>query len=275
MTARSSGRTSYESDPFRPLDLLELRKLERPEAAALSEVPAENTPVIAIDSTPVNLDDVRATVRATQAEHRETIEAFHKVYYRGYTWSMTMWMGVPLMKHPCDLFALQDILTGLKPALIVETGTAFGGSALFLAHLCDLIGAGHIITIDMEPSPTVPRHPRITYRVGDSSDPEIVDYVRDRAARCGGPVVVILDSDHHEPHVTKELAAYAPIVTPASFLIVEDMNINGHPVFPEFGPGPTEAVAAFLADHPEFQADALPERYLVTMHPGGWLRRMS
>lgn len=231
--------------------------------------------MIAIESNAVDLDQVRAAVRETQATHREVLDAHHRLFYHGYTWSMTMWLGIPALKHPCDLFALQDIIWGLRPALIIETGTAFGGSALFLAHMCDHVGAGHVISIDLEPNAAVPQHARITYRVGSSIDPEIVGYVRDRAARCGGPVLVLLDSDHHAPHVSAELAAYADLVTPGSFLVVEDTNVNGNPILPAFGPGPAEAVAAFLADHPEFEADALPERYLSSMHPGGWLRRVS
>jgi cephalosporin hydroxylase len=72
----------------------------------------------------------------------------------------------------------------LKPALIIETGTAFGGSALFMAHVCDLARRGHVISIDLEPHATLPQHPRITYRVGSSVDPEIVAYVRERARRA-------------------------------------------------------------------------------------------
>lgn len=231
--------------------------------------------MIAIQATRVRLDDVRDRVRATQHDHGGVLDAFHRLAYHGHTWSMTVWMGVPLMKHPCDLFALQDLITGLQPALIIETGTAMGGSALFMAHVCQLLGKGSVITIDREPAPSLPEHPRITYRVGSSIDPEIVAYVRDRAARCGGPVFVILDSDHSQAHVAAELEAYADLVTPGAFLIVEDTNVNGHPVLPEFGPGPAEAVAAFLPAHPEFEADALPERYLISMHPGGWLRRIA
>lgn len=231
--------------------------------------------MIAIQSTQVNLDDVRTRVRTLQAQHGETLDAFHRLSYHGYTWSMTMWMGVPLLKHPCDLFALQDIIAGLKPALIIETGTAFGGSALYLAHLCDLLEKGQVLSIDLEPAPNLPSHPRITYRVGSSLDPEIVAYATGRAIRCGGPVLVVLDSDHHEAHVAEELAAYAPLVTKGSFCLVEDTNVNGHPVLPDFGPGPMEAVDGFLVAHPEFQRDVLPERYLVTMHPGGWLRRVA
>lgn len=229
--------------------------------------------MIAIETTPVDLAKVRAQLEADQARERQLLDAFHRFFYTQPTWSMTMWAGVPAMKSPCDLFALQDIIVGLRPALIIETGVAYGGSTLFMAHVCDLIGHGVIIAIDLEPHEQLPQHSRITYRRGSSVDPEIVGYATERASRAGGPVMVILDSDHHAPHVSTELNAYAHLVTPGSFLIVEDTNINGHPVLPEWGPGPAESVAAFLVDHPEFSADILPERYGVTMHPGGWLRR--
>ena len=97
--------------------------------------------------------------------------------------------------------------------------------------------------------------------------------VRERAA--GKSVMVILDSDHTRDHVLAELRAYAPIVTPGQYLVVEDSNINGHPVFPGFGPGPMEALQAFLAETGEFEVDRSREKFLVTFNPGGYLRKRS
>lgn len=230
--------------------------------------------MIAIERNRVNHDDVRARVRTLQEKNGDVLDSFHRISYHSYTWSMATWMGVPMLKHPCDAMMLQELLTRVRPALIVETGTAMGGSALFMGHVCDAIGHGQIITIDLEPDVKV-KHPRVTYRTGSSVDPEIVDYVRDRAARCGGPVLVILDSDHRAAHVAAELDAYAKLVTVGSYLIVEDTNVNGNPVLPEHGPGPAEAVAALLATYSTFERDALAERYLMTCHPGGWLRRIA
>ena len=72
-----------------------------------------------------------------------------------------------------------------------------------------------------------------------------------------------------------DLAAYAPLVTPDSYLIVEDTNVNGHPVLADWGPGPWEAVDQFLVAHPEFERDTAREKFMMTYNPGGYLRRKS
>jgi cephalosporin hydroxylase len=87
--------------------------------------------------------------------------------------------------------------------------------------------------------------------------------------------MVILDSDHTEPHVRRELELYSPLVTPGSYLVVEDTNVNGHPVFPDFGPGPMEAVVDFLASTDDFEVDPDMERHLMSFNPNGWLRLRS
>jgi cephalosporin hydroxylase len=85
--------------------------------------------------------------------------------------------------------------------------------------------------------------------------------------------MVILDSDHRAGHVYDELIAYSPLVQLGDYLIVEDTNLNGHPVYADFGPGPTEAVDKFLAEHDSFCVDTGCERFLMTLNPGGYLRR--
>ena len=85
--------------------------------------------------------------------------------------------------------------------------------------------------------------------------------------------MVILDSDHSRDHVFAELQAYASLVGPGDYLIVEDTNVNGHPVHPDFGPGPTEAVDDFLAENDSFFIDESREKYFMTFNPRGYLRR--
>ena len=87
--------------------------------------------------------------------------------------------------------------------------------------------------------------------------------------------MVILDSDHRKPHVLAELRAYAPLVTVGSYLIVQDTDVNGHPVLAGFGPGPMEALVEFLQTDDRFRSDPAQERLLFTMHPKGYLERVK
>ena len=87
--------------------------------------------------------------------------------------------------------------------------------------------------------------------------------------------MVILDSDHSKAHVLAEMKAYAPLVSKDSYLIVQDTNVNGHPVLEKFGPGPMEAVNEFLATNDEFHRDREAERLMFTMHPKGYLKKIK
>lgn len=208
----------------------------------------------------------------------DAVEAFNALYYgigdakRG-TWFETFWHGVPAWKCPTDLWVYQEMLFEKRPDWVVETGTAHGGSALFLAHVMDSLGHGQIVSVDIEERRDRPEHPRVTYLTGSSTAPEILDEVRSMVG--GGTAIVVLDSDHSKGHVLDELAAYSGLVPPGGYLVVEDTNVNGHPVLPHFGPGPMEAVEDFLAspDGADFSVDDEKEKLLLTFNPRGFLRR--
>jgi cephalosporin hydroxylase len=203
---------------------------------------------------------------------------FHHYYYQDSrsTWEDTHWMGVPVLKLPLDLWVYQEVVYETSPDVIVETGTHMGGSSLFFANLFDLTGNGRVITVDIEhpPGAVMPVHRRIEYLLGSSTSPEVAEAVRSRI-RADERIMVILDSDHSERHVREELALYAPLVTPGCYLVVEDTNVNGHPVFRSHGPGPMEALEDFLAHNPEFASDLHRERFMVTFSPRGWVRRLG
>ena len=205
------------------------------------------------------------------------LDAFHRLSFdgpqgEGRVQHRTAWMGVPCIKHPLDLWAYQEILFEVRPDLVVETGTHLGGSALFLAHMLELIGSGEIVSIDILDREGRPQHPRLRYVTGSSSDASLVAGLL--SARPEERRLVILDSDHSRDHVTHELELFAPWVSVGSYVIVEDTNVNGHPVLLSHGPGPAEAVADFLARHPEFAADGSREKFLLTYNPGGYLKKV-
>lgn len=205
----------------------------------------------------------------------QRIRDFHEVYYYSRLWEHTRWLGVPAWKCPLDLWIYQEILYETRPELIIETGTAYGGSALFLASICDMLGRGRVLTIDIAPRQRLPQHDRITYLTGSSLDDAVVASVREQASHADA-VMLILDSLHRMDHVLAELRLYAPLVTPGCYAIVEDSNINGHPVHtsyePDQGPGPYEAVRAYLNETDRFEIDFSRQKFLMTFNPGGYLR---
>jgi cephalosporin hydroxylase len=211
------------------------------------------------------------------------VDKFAQLYVESNVWGKTLWLGTPAYKCPLDLWMYQEILYRSRPDVIIETGTAAGGSALFLASICDLIGNGRIVTIDIKDEAEVrkhlgsikvrclPEHPRITYVRGSSVDPEVVARVRG-ALSADDRAMLILDSDHSKEHVLAELRAYAPAVSEDCYVIVEDTIADQ--AAPGFG-GPGEAVEEFLAENPAFVVDKSCEKFLMTFNPGGYLRRQS
>lgn len=214
---------------------------------------------------------------------KKIIEDFHKLYYESETWrtNLTAWMGIVTWKCPFDLWVIQELLFKVQPDFLIETGTAFGGSALFFASIFELIGRGQVITIDDNSSPYIskadvkkrPIHSRILYITGSSIDSGIAKQV---STICKNKKVMVnLDAMHKEHHVYSELNLYGPLVSIGSYIIVEDTNVNGNPVAEDHGPGPNEAVKKWLAEHLNFQSDHNCERLLMTFNPGGYLQRLS
>jgi cephalosporin hydroxylase len=182
------------------------------------------------------------------------------------------WLGKPIWQNLLDLWTIQETIYEIRPALLIECGTNRGGSSYFFATLFDLMGYGRVITIDIEKLHDLSHH-RVTYLLGSSVAPEILEQVASAAAATAGPIMVLLDSDHSEAHVRREMEAYHRFVTRGSFLLVQDGIIDTLPVFAAGRPGPLPAIEGFLKAHPEFEVDTERcSRFLITHSPKGWLR---
>jgi cephalosporin hydroxylase len=215
-----------------------------------------------------------ATLQEPASDDRElVVERFHQLYRDGLRLDkQTWWRGARVIKCPLDLWVYQEMIFELEPDLIIETGTMYGGSAYYLASILDMLGKGEIVTIDKNLREGRPEHPRITYLTGSSSSKEMIGEATARAAGKG-TVIVVLDSNHKADHVLAELRAYHELVTPGSYIVVEDTNINGHPVEPTFGPGPMEALQVFLEENDDFDVDRGREKFLLSFNPHGFLRK--
>jgi cephalosporin hydroxylase len=218
-------------------------------------------------------------------DERELIDRFHVLWHEGHgreTWRSTSWLGTQVQQCPLDLWIYQELIIRVRPQVFVEVGVKRGGLTRFVSDVLRLTRGPlgwRVIGVDLEPrhSERIVRfRPRVKVIGGDSTDPDVFRKV---ARRCKGKrTMVLLDSDHRAAHVRRELELYGPLVTPGSYLIVNDTNINGHPSVvgnKGRGPGPFEAVEDFLAEHAEFEPDPQCERYLLTMNPNGYLRRQA
>jgi cephalosporin hydroxylase len=194
------------------------------------------------------------------------------------TWRKNSFLGIRTLQNPLDVWVTFEIIHKVKPDVIVETGTHHGGSAALWAMFLEHVNPeGRVITIDIENESAEARElpisrRRVDYLIGSSTDPKIVEEVQRRVA--GKRVLVILDSAHHMDHVLDELRAYAPMVPLGSYIVVQDTAMNGHPTAPDYGPGPYEAVEAFLAETNDFVPDRSRERLMMTNNPMGFLKRV-
>lgn len=209
------------------------------------------------------------------------LDSFHRFYYDNQktTWEDTFYLGVQILKNPLDLWIYQELLYRVKPDIIIECGTFKGGSALYLADICEAMGSGTVITIDdlsygQKISSRALAHKRIRFFRGSSTSPKVVARVKS-SIKPGDKVMAILDSDHKKDHVLKELKVYGRLVSKGSYLILEDTNINGHPVNSKFGPGPMEALVEFMKKNNNYVSDEAAEKFFLTFNPRGYLLRIK
>ncbi len=230
-------------------------------------------PLTVVEIGATSLEELEGKVRQTHKEHGELLNKYAEVWYNApHTWHFTHFLGVGMMKSPNDLWAYQDLISQFRPKTIIETGTYTGGSALWFAFLMDALNieGGHVWTIDFEDRRKV-EHPRITFLGGDSTNPELAESIREHIQY---PLLVSLDADHSEAHVRKELELFAPMCRVGDWLVVEDTNVSWSGEHADRGA--QGGLSDYVDAHPgEWRQDLMCERWLLTMHPGGWLQRMK
>jgi len=206
-------------------------------------------------------------------------EAYHRWFYDTKVWQRMTWMGVPIQKSPGDLWNYQELIFARRPRLIVEFGTNTGGSALYFAQMQQAAGIkGRVLSVDI--SHRIVHTPVRKCRAVEllersSSDPRVAKRIRALRRRYRGPIFVVVDSDHSAEHVYAELQLLRGVLRTGDYLVVEDGNLNGHPVLPDFGPGPLQAVERYTAEFPDdYEPDTQREhKFGFTFAPRGYLIR--
>lgn len=212
-----------------------------------------------------------------------TREWFLQSYQYEYSYHFS-WLGRPIIQYPQDMIAIQEIIWNTKPEIIIETGIAHGGSLIFSASILELIGKGEVVGIDVDIRKHNKKeieshrlHKRITMLEGSSIDKKIRDKIYEIAKNK--KVMVILDSNHTEKHVLKELEIYSPLVSKGCYLVVFDTIIEDLP--DEFvknrdwgkNNNPKSAIKKFLSNSNRFHIDEkIEKKLLITAASGGYLK---
>jgi cephalosporin hydroxylase len=206
------------------------------------------------------------------------IRFFHYIWWQSKdTWPRNKFLGYEILQCPFDLQIYQELIFSSKPEFILQTGICGGGSIVYFSSILELMGTSNdvkVIGIDIELSKEAKeiKNDRVILFEGSSTSDEVVSKIKDYTQGKKG--IIILDSDHSETHVSKELSIYKDFVQKGCYLVVEDTNLNGNPVHPNFGPGPYEAVKKFLLKNRAFSQDnQLWKRNLFSFHQYGWLVR--
>jgi len=218
-------------------------------------------------------------------DQAEIVNVFHSIFYAresNHPGPPKLYNGVPIHKNPGDMFNYQQILFTQKPDFIIECGAFQGGSTMFFADTLDLIGKGKIVSVDIcerdeKWYPQVESHGRTILIPGSSVATDIVDKVKEIVSK-GKSFFIILDSLHTKAHVLAEMENYGPLLAQGNYMIVEDSNLNGHPLPPEWHTqtmqegGPFEAVQEYMTRYNDFEIDReMEQRFLFSYAPSGYL----
>jgi len=211
-------------------------------------------------------------------------------------WFEQQWMGLTLWQIGEDLVRMQRMVHELRPKWIVETGTKFGGSAIYWASILHALGLtdSRVITLDLMEQPDAIkafathflRDYVSAYVLGDAADPVNVKKVEEIISKNPGPTLVFLDDNHNRDHVLSELRQYSKFVTENSLIVVADTvyeDLDGTPVgksnekYPDVAvSNPRAAIRMFLEENSNFEIDmSFTGSGGPSLFPDGFLRRIK
>ena len=196
------------------------------------------------------------------------------------------WLGIPIIQFPNDIVAMQELIWKVRPDVIVETGVAHGGSAIFYASILELIGKGKVIGIDVEIRKynrvAINSHflsKRIHLIEGSSIDVNIFEQVSNMINK-DDKVLVAFDSNHSYQHVLSEMELYSKLVSEGSYMVVMDgaqglvWDIpNGKSEWKN--DNPLKTIEEFMEKYSGWEVDHFYNRFKITSNPKGFLKRVS
>jgi cephalosporin hydroxylase len=200
--------------------------------------------------------------------------------------------GVRISKFPEDLRTYEHLLWISRANVVVELGTQFGGSTLWLRdRLQAMVRYGRIseprvIAVDVQMQATQdalaeidPDYAaEITLIEGDVRDPALSQAVSS-AMPAGGRCLVIEDSAHTYETTIASLTGFAQLVPVGGYFVVEDgcVDVEEMRLSEDWPRGVLPAIDAWLTTPAGagFVVRRELERYGLSCHPRGFLQRIA
>jgi cephalosporin hydroxylase len=155
------------------------------------------------------------------------------------------YFGTPIFQVPTDIYLYQKLIWDVKPSLVIETGVAKGGSILAISSFMFLAEQHREFSSSSPRSPdwlvvgidknSLEEERKMLSRwsfgkntlliEGSSIDDAVLNELKG-LARNHKNVMIFLDSDHSESHVSSELERYSDLVSVGSYLVVFDSGIG-------------------------------------------------
>ncbi len=147
---------------------------------------------------------------------------------RGQKLGSNGWYRVRTLQIPSEITALAREVEKLKPRIVVEIGTARGGTALIWAYLarerlitCDILDKRGFADL-LRAFPPPDSACRVSVMIGDSHDPAFAERLR---AELAGELAdfLFIDGDHTEAGVARDFEMYREFVRPGGLIGFHDI----------------------------------------------------
>jgi cephalosporin hydroxylase len=217
----------------------------------------------------VDLPDI---AQSSELFKEPVVARFHEFYRKsnpegplGPPW--LNYRGYNALKFPTDLWIYQEIISKNNITGIFENGVAGGGTSLYLADMCEVVGRGMVVSTDIDLTDDLPTHKRLSYNKGDTLKRDTLDgaiSLMYTMSGQNGQRLLILDDGHSYEHVEAELRLWTPILISGDILIVEDTDLGG----------PYWGLQRFMRDQPDNRWERMEwcEKFSLTQNPMGYWR---
>ena len=236
-------------------------------------------------------EDWRNSLASDEVLRRQAVDLQLNADTHQYTY-LREWCGVPVIRLPDDIVVLQEIIFSEKPDAVIEVGIARGGGLVLNASLMQMSGlVPRVLGVDI----AIHRHTRtaiegsrfarsIEMWEGDSTSEaaqqKVAAFVQETSS-TEPKHLLILDSNHTEEHVLRELQLLANLLPVNSLVLVADTLIEEFPHGHyqnrswDVGNNPMTAVNKFLELNLDFSRETLlGRRALISEFRDGIIRKV-